>query len=96
MGHLENQGEGTNYVYNLESAGEYEITITVKDEAGWTAERTVTVTVATSASNANEIYKTVGIVFIVISVVVLAGVVTYFVVSKVKLDKKTKGKNKKK
>lgn len=93
---LENQGEGTNYVYNLESAGEYEITITVKDEAGWTAERTVTVTVATDASNANEIYKTVGIVFIVISVVVLAGVVTYFVVSKVKLDKKTKGKNKKK
>lgn len=92
---IKNQSEG-NYEYKLETAGEYKITITIKDNAGWTTTETVTITVGKTSNNNINVTQTVGIVFIVISVVVLAGVITYFVVSKVKLDKKSGKKKSKK
>lgn len=81
-------GEGDTYNYTLTTAGEYEIIISVTDVAGWTTERTVTIKVMSDDQSNVEVYKVVGTILIVVSVVVLAGVVTYFIVSKVKQDKK--------
>ncbi len=87
---VKREGEGAVYNYTLETAGEYEITIAVTDAAGWTTEKTISIKVATDAEDARNVYQIVGTVLIVVSVVVLAGVVTYFIVSKVKEDKKKK------
>ena len=56
--------------------------VTVNDECKFT--------VSSKTKSTTETYKVVGTVLIVISVLVLAGVIIYFIVSKVKLDKELK------
>ena len=78
------------YEHKFESAGDYTLTITVKDEAGNTAEKSVSFTVSTDESEPINVQEVLGGVLIGLSVAILAGVVIYFGVSKVKLDKKEK------
>lgn len=91
-GEVERKGEGDTYEFILPSAGQYTITITVTDEAQWTTTRNITITVGKNDAGNKNVTQVVGTVLIVISCVVLAGVVTYFIVSKVKADKKNKRK----
>lgn len=92
------------YIYEideLKTAGNYVITFTVRDEAGnISSEQTVEFEVSTSTSDPASTKEVMGGILIAVSVVLLVGVVGYFVVSKVKLDKKEKsyknaGKDKK-
>ena len=91
---LENEGnaEAGEYIFThtLKSAGDYTMTITITDEAGNKATRTVSFTVSTESSDPVNVTEVLGGVLIAVSVVALAGVVIYFIVSKVKLDKKEK------
>ena len=82
-----------NKVYTFDEfteVGSYTLTITVEDAAGNTATKDFTITVAEESKDATSVYKVVGTILIVVSVLVLVGVVVYFVVSKVKLDKELK------
>ena len=74
----------------LEQAGTYQLTISVKDEAGNETSRTYSFEVTTDEKSAVNVTEVMGGVLIGLSVAILAGVVIYFVVSKVKLDKKEK------
>ena len=91
---LENEGnaEAGEYIFThtLKSAGDYTMTITITDVAGNKATRTVSFTVSTESSDPVNVTEVLGGVLIAVSVVALAGVVIYFIVSKVKLDKKEK------
>ena len=91
---LDNEGnaEAGEYIFThtLESAGDYTMTITITDEAGNKATRTVSFTVSTESSDPVNVTEVLGGVLIAVSVAALAGVVIYFIVSKVKLDKKEK------
>ena len=68
--------------------------VEITDEAGWTTTKTIKFEVTTETQEANVVSTVVGIVLAVVAVAVLAGVVVYFVVSKVKLDKELGGKKK--
>ena len=83
------------YSFKVSEVGTYKVEISVKDEAGWKTTKTVEFEVETSTTNPNVVSTVVGIVLVVVAVLILGGVVTYFVVSKIKLDKELKkGKNK--
>lgn len=86
-----NASEGT-YIYEhkFESAGNYTLTITVEDEAGISGSSSVSFTVSTEDTDPINVTEVLGGVLIGLSVALLAGVVIYFIVSKVKLDKKEK------
>ena len=90
---LEDQGDGEviSYEHTLEEAGDYTLTVTVTDEANNRTSRSVSFTVSADESTPVSVQEVLGGVLIALSVAVLAGVVIYFVVSKVKLDKKEKG-----
>ncbi len=76
------------YNFNLSEAGEYQLVFTVKDSAGNISDEVVkTFTIEEKSSEPVSTAKVVGIVLIVVSVVVLAGVVVYFIISKRKMDK---------
>ncbi len=76
------------YRFALKQAGSYELTFTVTDEAGNTSETVrKTFEIAEKAENAMSRTQVVGTILIVLSVVVLGGVVVYFIVSKRKMDK---------
>lgn len=77
-------------VYEITEVGEYTFTITVQDENNNFDTRDFTFTVSEQEVDPAFVYEVVGIVLIVISVLVLVGVIVYFVVSKVKLDKELK------
>lgn len=92
---LENKAtEDGKYIYEiekLETAGDYVLTFIVRDEAGNISEATtVPFEVTTSTSDPASAKEVMGGVLIGVSVALLVGVVGYFVVSKVKLDKKEK------
>ncbi len=90
---LENESEVEGeYIYTkkLETAGTYTLTVIVKDKAGNETSSSVTFEVSTKESKDIDVKEVMGGVLIGLSVAVLAGVVIYFVVSKVKLDKKEK------
>lgn len=89
---LENTAEEGRYSYahTLDVAGDYTLTITIKDEAGNKAEKSISFTVTTEKSTPVEAKEVLGGILIGVSVAILVGVVAYFVVSKVKLDKKEK------
>ena len=72
------------YVYNINEVGTYKVTFSLSDVAGnvRTVTRTFTVTEDTTTPMTQE--EIIGTVLIVVSVLVLAGVVIYFVVSKKK------------
>ncbi len=90
---LENKSEVEGeyiYTHKLETAGTYTLTVIVKDKAGNETSSSVTFEVSTKESKDVDVKEVMGGVLIGLSVAVLAGVVIYFVVSKVKLDKKEK------
>ena len=74
----------------FENVGSYTLTIEVEDMVGWKGTKTESLEVSENPSNAVSTYKVVGTILIVVSVMILAGVIVYFVVSKVKLDKELK------
>ena len=83
------------YTHKIESAGSYTLTIIVKDKAGNESTVTKSFEVTTDQKKDVDVKEVMGGVLIALSVAILAGVVIYFVVSKVKLDKKeNKYKNK--
>lgn len=77
----------TKYIFDLAEAGEYELKFSVKDDAGIETVETKTFTIKANAGSNMTSTETVGTILIVVSVVVLAGVVVYFIVSKKKMDK---------
>lgn len=77
-------------VYEINEVGEYTFTITVQDEHNNIDTRDFTFSIHDEETDPNAVYQIVGIILIVISVLVLVGVIVYFVVSKVKLDKELK------
>ncbi len=104
---VKNQGQGKvwnnaknkydcEFEFNLEEVGTYELEIKINDESYNYKTETISFEVEAKAGDPNVVSTVVGIVLIVVSVLVLAGVVTYFVVSKVKLDKELGGKSKSK
>lgn len=79
------------YSYKIEKEGSYTVSIYVKDEAGnKSSTKEFTFTVGDDESNPINVTEVVGKVLIGISVAILAGVVVYFVVSKVKENKGSK------
>lgn len=87
---IENIGTETELVYDLTEVGSYTLTIEVEDAVGNTTTETYEFEVVAKTKDATKTYQVVGTVLIVLSVVILAGVIVYFVVSKVKLDKELK------
>lgn len=75
------------YVFEITNAGTYEFTFRVKDDAGHITETTRTFTVDAENNNGTEKTQVIGTILIVVSVLVLAGVILYFVLSKKKNDK---------
>ena len=75
------------YRFNLSSAGSYEMVFTVEDTAGNKTTHTETFEIAEKGDEAVNKTEVIGTVLIVLSVVVLAGVIVYFVISKRKMDK---------
>lgn len=82
---------GYEFEYTPTEVGNYTVTITVTDKAGRTGSDSFSFEVTTDGGDTINVQQVLGGVLIGISVVVLAGVVIYFVVSKVKLDKRAKG-----
>ena len=78
--------------YTFDKTGEYTFTIKLKDTAGNstnnTYKYTITVKDSDTKTNTNKDTSVVGTVLIVLSVVILAGVVAYFVITTKKVDKK--------
>jgi len=72
---------GKNYIWTFNETGAYTLRIVVEDEAGQSRTYKYTINVASEEVEESKINSVVGTVLIVISVVVLAGVVIYFVVS---------------
>ncbi len=90
---------GLKYTFN--SSGDYKFTIKLIDEAGNSSDTEYSYTITVKEpekTNENKNTNAVGTVLIVLSVVILAGVVSYFVITTKKVDKKAveaKGKKKK-
>lgn len=85
---VNNHGDSTtDYEFNLSQAGQYTVTFKVTDANG-NESITVTKTVSVTASpnSGLETTEVLGIVLIVVSVLILAGAVVYFVISKKKAD----------
>lgn len=87
---IEDKGNGEKLVYDLNEVGNYTLTIEVEDAVGNTTTETYEFEVVAKTKDATKTYQVVGTVLIVLSVLILAGVIVYFVVSKVKLDKELK------
>lgn len=79
--------ENGKYEYNITTAGEYTVTFTAKDQNGNTGKVERTFTVNEASNEGLEQTEVIGIVLIVVAVLVLGGVIVYFVVSKKKVDK---------
>ena len=76
------------FTYNLTEAGTYEVTFIIEDAAGNEREVTRTFEVTEEGNAGMNTEEIIGTVLIVISVLVLAGVIVYFIVSKKKLEGK--------
>ena len=87
--------------YTFDKSGNYTFTITLKDTAGNTSGSSYSYTITVSEEEKEETVKksndsVVGTVLIVLSVVILAGVVAYFVITTKQVDNKSKNKKAKK
>ena len=79
------------YEFKVEAAGEYKLVIEITDEQGQKATYDKTVFSVTEDENAGATAEEVlGVVLIVISVLLLGGVVAYFIVSKKSFERKYK------
>lgn len=81
--------------YTFDTAGDYTLTFKVTDNAGNYSTDTVSISVKAKEAKTTDVKQVMGGVLIGVSVALLAGVVIYFVVSKVKLDKKERSYKKK-
>lgn len=78
----------TSYQYEMLTAGTYTLTITVEDAAGNTAETiTRTIVVSEDANDGADSTEVIGIVLLVVAVLILAGAIVYFIISKKKADR---------
>jgi len=82
-------------IYDFTKAGTYTITFTVVDGVGNTGTFSKTFKVTAKTTTSSDTTKVLGIVLIVVSVVILAGVVIYFVKGTKFLPKRNKNKVKK-
>lgn len=78
------------YEISMDEVGSYTLTVEVKDKVGNTTTKTFNYDVVAKSKDSKVTYQVVGTILIVVSVVLLAGVIVYFIVSKVKLDKELK------
>lgn len=76
------------YSYTLEEAGSYTLEITAKDDAGNTNTKTIVFTASDDVKEGIDKEEIIGIVLIVVCVLVLAGVIIYFVTSRKRRIKK--------
>lgn len=67
--------------YKLTEAGKYTMTISITDDNGNVATKTIKITVADKASSKTISDAEVGIILIILSLVLLAGVILYFVLT---------------
>ena len=81
---------GGMYVFDLDETGAYTLTVEVEDAVGWTTTETFSIEVTARTTDTTTVYRIIGTILIVVSVLVLVGVIIYFIVSKVKLDKELK------
>ena len=81
---------GYDYTLPLETAGTYSLKISIEDVAGNVASKELSFEVKDKDTSSTSVQEVMGGVLIGLSVALLAGVVIYFVVSKVKLDRKEK------
>ena len=81
---------GGMYVFDLDETGTYTLTVEVEDAVGWTTTETFSIEVTARTTDTTTVYRIIGTILIVVSVLVLVGVIIYFIVSKVKLDKELK------
>lgn len=72
--------------------GTYTLTVEIEDQVGHVAQESFSIDVASKTKNVTPVYQIAGIILIVLSVLILVGVVVYFIVAKVKLDKELKKK----
>ena len=96
---VSNMGNASNnsYKWQFTQTGDYKLQIVVKDEAGKTfTSPSYKINVPSEEAKEDKISPVVGTILIVLSVLVLAGVVTYFVVSNLKKGKKKSAKKAKK
>lgn len=88
--------EGDRYIFDAFNSsddygvGTYRLTIEIEDAVGLVTPEEFEFEVTTETRDSTDTYRIVGTVLIVVSVLVLAGVIIYFIVSKVKLDKELK------
>lgn len=81
------------YSYTIKEEGTYQISISVRDAAGNTSQTSnFTFTVGGESTDPVNVTEVVGKVLIGVAAVILAGVVVYFIVSKVKESKGKKTK----
>lgn len=78
------------YEIELNEVGSYTLAVEVKDSVGNKETKSFSFDVTAKNKDSKMTYKVVGTILIVVSVVLLAGVIVYFIVSKVKLDKELK------
>ena len=78
--------------YTFDKAGTYTITFTVTDSVGNSGQISRTFKVSANTSSATDTAKILGTVLIVVSIVILAGVVIYFVKGTKMLPKRKKAK----
>ena len=78
---VSNIGNDKSYKWKFDETGDYTLTITVKDEAGMSNPYKFKISVPKDSVESDKVDSVVGTVLVVVSVVILAGVVIYFVVS---------------
>ncbi len=76
--------------FNIDEVGTYSLVVEVTDAVGNKSSQTFSFEVTAETRDGTTTYQVIGTVLIVISVLILAGVIIYFIVSKVKLDKELK------
>lgn len=88
---LTSETDDLRYSYRVEKAGSYKVTIQIGDTSGKIATYdNITFTVGSENNAGMTAEEILGTVLIIISVLMLGGVITYFVVSKKKLESKYK------
>ena len=79
---VKNKGtDSVNYKWDLDETGDYTLTLTIKDDAGNTTTKKYTINIPSEENETKKVGSVVGTILVVASVVVLAGVVIYFVLS---------------
>lgn len=88
---IEMETDGVIYSVTLDEVGSYRLTIEIKDAVGNVSDADpFDFEVTARSKDPTRTYQIIGTILIVISVLVLVGVIIYFIVSKVKLDKELK------